>query len=135
MSARIVLIGAEGTGQGEQLAEAIRASHVIAPAGAPETTAELERALAVTTEGFVLEGYPLNVTQAERLDAFLDARAATIEIALWFRTDAAPTPAEDELLSHYRGRVVEVDAGGASSEAELLERALDGIREAALSLS
>jgi adenylate kinase family enzyme len=131
MSARVVLIGAEGTGQGEQLAEAIRANHVIAPAGG----AEMERALAATTDGFVLEGYPLNVTQAERLDAFLDARAASIEIALWFRADAAPTPAEDELLSHYRGRVVEVDAAGASSEAELLERALDGIREAALSLS
>lgn len=128
MSARIVLVGTESTGQGELLAEAIRATHVIAPAG----RADLEHALAATTDGFVLEGYPLNVEHAEQLDSFLDARAASIEIALWFRTDAAPTSSEDELLEHYSGRVVEIDASG--TEAELLARALDGIREASESL-
>ncbi|CAN5469337.1 hypothetical protein BH10ACT6_BH10ACT6_08740 [soil metagenome] len=133
MSARIVLIGTESTGQGEPLAQAIRATHVIAPAGGPEESAAMERALAGSTDGFVLEGYPLDVSQAERLDSFLDARAASVEIALWFRTDAAPEPVEDELLHHYRGRVVEVDANG--TEAELLERALDGIREAVLTFA
>ncbi|MDP9026638.1 MAG: hypothetical protein M3N46_03665 [Actinomycetota bacterium] len=132
MSARIVLIGTHAGAavaeRGKQLAEAIRASHVIAPTA----DTEVERTLAATTDGFVLEGFPLNVTQAERLDAFLDARAASVEIALWFRTDAAPSQAEDELLQHYRGRVVEVHAHG--TEAELHERALDGIREATLTL-
>jgi hypothetical protein len=132
MTARIVLVGTESTGQGELLAEAIRATHVIAPAGTPEMTADMERALAGTTDGFVLEGYPLNIEQAERIDAFLDAQAASIEIALWFRTDAASTPHEEELLQHYRHRVVEVDASG--TEVELLARALDGIREASESL-
>ncbi len=129
MTARIVLIG-ESKGQGELLADAIRATHVIAPAGGPQ----LEAALAATTDGFVLEGYPLTLTQAERLDAFLDARAASVEIALWFRTDAAPTPLEDELLRHYRGRVVEVETLAGDQESAVLGAALDRIREAAQTL-
>jgi adenylate kinase family enzyme len=128
VTARIVLIGAESTGQGELLAKAIRATHLIVPVGG----SEMEAAIATTTDGFVLEGYPFDVNQAEQLDAFLDARAASVEIALWFRTDAAPTEHEERLLHHYRGRVVEVDASG--TEAELRERALAGVREATLTL-
>jgi adenylate kinase family enzyme len=132
MSARIVLIGAGPgsavAGQGELLAAAIRATHVKGAAG----PAEVERALAASTEGFVLEGYPRSAAEAAALDAFLDARAASLELALWFRTDAAPTAVEDELLRHYRGRVVEVEVGLESgrAEAELLDLVLDRIREA-----
>ena len=130
MSARIVLVGTAATGIGDELARAIRATHVIAPAGGTE----MERALALTTDGFVLEGYPLNEAQATRLDSFLDARAASLEIALWLRTETPLGDADQQLLRHYRGRVVEVDAVGVTDEDDLLERALDSIREATLSL-
>ncbi len=130
MSARVVLIGAAATGIGDELARAIRATHVIAPAGGTE----MERALALTTDGFVLEGYPLNEAQATRLDAFLGARAASVEIALWFRADSPVGDGDQQLLRHYRGRVVEVDAVGVTDEDDLLERALASIREATLTL-
>lgn len=126
MTARIVLIGTSGAGLGEQLARAIRATHLAATesTGLEGVTA----GLAASTDGFVLDGFPRSTGQAEQLDAFLDARAASVEVALWLRTDAAPTPLDEALLRHYRGRVVEVAAEGALDE--LLERALDGIREA-----
>jgi hypothetical protein len=134
VTARIVLIGSGALGLGDEIARAIRAAHVIAPE--PVGAAEVRRELADSTDGFVLEAFPRTVAEAEELDAFLDERAASIEIALWVGPDAAPSPLEDDLLRHYRHRVVEVDLGGLlpGEEHELLARALAGIREASESL-
>ncbi|MBW4031136.1 MAG: hypothetical protein HIU88_00555 [Acidobacteria bacterium] len=129
MSVRIVLIGTDAARQGARLAEAIRATHVVAQAG----PRELETALAATTDGFVLDGSALTVAQAVGIDAVLDARAASIDVALWVRTDAAPTPAEDELLAHYRDVIVDVDTRGCP-ERTVNERVLDAVREASPSL-
>jgi hypothetical protein len=129
MSVRIVLIGADAARQGARLAEAIRATHVVAPAGGRER----EAALAASTDGFVLDGSALTITQAAAIDAFLDARAASIDVALWVRTDAAPTPAEEELLAHYRDVIAEVDTRGLPGR-NVTERILDAVREASPSL-
>ncbi len=129
MSVRIVLIGTDAARQGARLAEAIRATHVVAQAG----VRELEAALAATTDGFVLDGSALTVAQAVGIDAVLDARAASIDVALWVRTDAVPTPAEDELLAHYRELIVEVDTRWCP-EHSVSERTLDAVREATPSL-
>ncbi|AYF98055.1 adenylate kinase family protein [Protaetiibacter intestinalis] len=113
----------------------------------------VEQELEPHTSGFVLDGFPRSVIQARLLDRFLRARAAELDVALHFdvedavlasrlsaRERADDTPeviatriggfraAEEALLEHYRGRVVELDAVGEVDE--VFERLLDGLREA-----
>ena len=54
-------------------------------------------------------------------------------MALWVRTDAATTPAEEELLAHYREVIVDVDTRGLPGR-DVTERILDAVREASPSL-
>jgi|GEM_PF-2417943 len=127
---RIVLVGDRAIArvQGRMLAERLGVPH-LAPG-----VADLERALADHTAGFVLDGFPLTVAEASALDAFLRTRCADLDVVLHVAVpDAAPTasgtPASvDALLDHYRGRVVELDATGAPDVVH--ERALAGLREA-----
>jgi hypothetical protein len=51
----------------------------------------------------------------------LRGRAAEVDAVLWL------TGGDPAVLSHYRGRVIEVEASGLT-----LETALDGLREAVL---
>jgi adenylate kinase len=124
---RIVLVGPAqaGTGtQGRLLAELLGVPYLPAEIGA-----DFEGALLGHTAGFVLDGFPRTVAEASALDRFLRARAADLDVALHFQLpDAQLTPAEDALLEHYRGRVVELDADGAAEVVH--ERVLDGLREA-----
>ena len=115
----------------------------------------VEQELESHTAGFVLDGFPRSVEQARLLDRFLRARAAELDVALHFdvpdavlidrlgareRSDDTPDviatriaafrEAEESLLEHYRGRVVELDAVGDTDE--VYERVLWGLREAAL---
>lgn len=113
----------------------------------------VEQELEPHTAGFVLDGFPRTIAQARMLDRFLRTRAAELDVALHFdvpdavlterlagRDRADDTPAvvstriagfreaEESLLEHYRGRVVELDAVG--SPDEVFERVLWGLREA-----
>lgn len=113
----------------------------------------VEQELEPHTSGFVLDGFPRSADQARMLDRFLRARAAELDVALHFdvedavlterlaardRIDDTPAviatriagfrTAEEALLEHYRGRVVEVDAVGAVDE--VFDRVLWGLREA-----
>ncbi|RQP12951.1 MAG: adenylate kinase [Microbacteriaceae bacterium] len=113
----------------------------------------VEQAIESHTDGFVLDGFPRSIAQARMLDRFLRARAAEVDVALHFdvpdaelttrlaareREDDTPgvvatriagfRAAEEALLAHYRGRVVELDAVG--SVDEVFDRVLDGLREA-----
>jgi len=113
----------------------------------------VEQAVEPHTDGFVLDGFPRSIAQARMLDRFLRARAAEVDVALHFdvpdaeltsrlagreRSDDTPEviatriagfrEAEEALLAHYRGRVVELDAVG--SVDEVFDRVLDGLREA-----
>jgi len=115
----------------------------------------VEQELEPHTAGFVLDGFPRSIPQARMLDRFLRARAAELDVALHFevpdavlterlagreRHDDSPAvvatrlagfrEAEESLLGHYRGRVVELDAVGAPEE--VFERVLWGLREAVL---
>ena len=122
---RIVLAGATEDGtQGMLLADRLGLPYLTA-----EIAGDLERGLANHSGGFVLDGFPRTVAEAAVLDRILRARAADLDVAVHFaRRDASPTPEEDALLAHYRGRVVELDASGAADEVH--ERVLDGLREA-----
>jgi len=115
----------------------------------------VEQELEPHTGGFVLDGFPRSIAQARMLDRFLRARAAELDAALHFdvpdavlterlsgreRHDDTPAviatrlagfrAAEESLLEHYRGRVVELDAVGEPDE--VFERVLWGLREAVL---
>ena len=125
---RIVLVGptgAETAARGRLLAERLG---IVYLAPAAEESASFERMLGGSTAGFVLDGFPASVAEARALDAFLRSRAADLDVALHLGVSSAGTSAEEELLDHYRGRVVELDAVG--SDDEVLERMLDGLREA-----
>ena len=105
-------------------------------------------------EGFVLDGYPRSLHQAERLDAHLDEVGRPLELALELvvpegtlaarlslraaeerRSDDTPEvflhrlaayrEQSVELEKHYADRLVEVD--GVGSEDEVFERILDAI--------
>jgi adenylate kinase len=113
----------------------------------------VEQELEPHTAGFVLDGFPRSIAQARMLDRFLRTRAAELDVALHFdipdavvterlagrdRSDDTPAviatriagfrSAEDSLLEHYRGRVVELDAVGDADE--VFDRVLWGLREA-----
>lgn len=115
----------------------------------------VEQALGPHAGGFVLDGFPRRLDQARMLDRFLRTRAAELDVVLHFdvpdaelgsrlaardRADdgaevvaariAEFRAAEEALLEHYRGRVVELDAVG--SVDEVFDRVLVGLREALL---
>lgn len=131
---RIVLVGAARAArevQGRMLAERLGVPYLALAALPParDLTARLERELAAHLTGFVLDGFPADVAEASALDRFLGVRAADVEVALHVtESDAAPPAADDALLEHYRGRVVELDATGDPDEVH--ERVLAGLREA-----
>ncbi|MFT4283269.1 MAG: hypothetical protein QM598_00370 [Protaetiibacter sp.] len=125
---RILLVGPsrpETAARGRMLAERLGVAYLAPAAG---ESASFERMLGAHTAGFVLDGFPSSVAEARALDAFLRSRAAELDVALHLDGPSSAAPAEDELLTHYRGRVVELDAVG--SDEEVLERMLDGLREA-----
>ena len=106
-------------------------------------------------EGFVLDGYPRSLGQAQRLDEYLDEAGRPLDLAVELvvpdgtlaarlslradeelrsddtadvflhRLDAYHAEAE-KLREHYAGRLVQVD--GVGSEEEVLERLWRAIR-------
>ena len=110
---RIVLIGAESTGLGAALAAHLHVDHI-------------RDVGAAAGDGFVLDGAPRALAEAELLDARLRARAADLDAVLWLPV-GTPSAEADAVLDYYAGRIVQLEAG-----ATPLEAALDGLREALL---
>ena len=125
---RIVIVGElRTTGAGAQAR--MLAERLGVPYLTDQIAGGVERALGAHTSGFVLDGFPRTPAEASALDAFLRSRAAELDVVLHRRLpDAVLTPADEALLAHYRGRVVELDAAGGATE--VIERALEALREA-----
>ncbi|MEO8262481.1 MAG: hypothetical protein ABI566_07910 [Pseudolysinimonas sp.] len=105
---RIILIGAESTGLGAQLAAQLHLDHIHGPEQ-------------LAADGFVLEGWPRDLRDAQALDSALRSRAADVDAVVWLGGGS------EAVIDHYRGRVVEVPPGD-----DLLGSALDGLREVLL---
>lgn len=110
---RIVLLGSPTPGVAEQLAERLQLPRTARDDATP-TPFELP------TAGFVLAGLPGSLAEAEQLDRLLDARAASVDAVVSF---GAP----DELVEHYRGRIVEIDTVG--TDDSVVDRIVAGLRE------
>jgi len=104
---RIVVIGAESAGLGAQLAAHLHLPH-------------LHGVAEVTGDAFVIDGAPRDAAEARALDAILRARAAEVDAVLVL--GAAP----EDVVGHYHGRVVELEA------ADAFDSALAGLREVLL---
>lgn len=76
----------------------------------------------IATDGFVLDGTALTVSDARALDAVLRTRAAEIDAVLVLGHAAG----SEDVLAHYFGRVIELDP------ADPFEDALAGLREVLL---
>ncbi|MEO8095190.1 MAG: hypothetical protein ABI632_09665 [Pseudolysinimonas sp.] len=110
---RIVLIGAESTGLGIVLAAHLHLDHI-------------RRLEEIAADGFVLDGSPRDLAEARTLGAVLRSRGADVDAVVWLPGGVLSSHTE-AVLQHYRGRVVELNAGG-----DVLEAALSGLREAML---
>lgn len=112
---RVLLLGAPHADVAERIAERMRVPHVAA--GQSTALAELD----LPASGFVLQGFPRSVEDARELDLALSTRAADLDAVV--NLDAS-----EELLAHYRGRIVEVDALGSAED--VVDGILGGLREA-----
>lgn len=114
---RVALVGSAGSsGLGAALAERLGVAHLHRPAQ-------------IIANEFVLDGSPDDLASARALDELLRRRGAELDAVIWIH-DAMPQPQLTELLEHYRGRIVELDAVAPAEE--LLEAALYGLGEALL---
>jgi adenylate kinase len=140
---------AERTPRGEQLALVVQSGELVPDVVMAELVSDAVRRAG---GGFILDGFPRTAGQADFLDGLMDASASPIDAVLVFRVPEAELVArlrararaddtgdaiqlrldlsrhhEEELLRHYRGRVVEVDALGEIES--ITDRALDALRE------
>jgi len=103
-------------------------------------------------QGFILDGFPRTVAQARSLDKLIEPRLMEIDAVIRFQLDeseilrrlllrrraddeAAIVRArldtyslnEEEIVNHYQGRIVELDASG--DEETVFDRLLEAVRE------
>lgn len=111
---RIVLLGAVPTGLGAALAARLQVHHI-------------QDVDDVAADGFVLEGAPHDVVEAQALNKVLRRRASDVIAVLWVL--GGPVSQQTEaILDHFRGLVVEVEPGE-----DAFDSALGRLREALFS--